>query len=318
VTEDPFPDVVIVGGGAAGSSAALVLGRARARVALVDAAHPSNAPSTGIGGLLGNDGSMPADFYQRAADELAAYATVTRRPGSVVGIRPNGTPRWRLELDDGDTVHTDRVLLATGMRYTLPEIDGIEPRWGSSVFHCPFCHGWEHRDQPLAVLGGAPMTVERTLLLRRWTDDLTFITAGTDLTDRERELLEAAGVRIVNGHIAALAGPGRHLASIVMTDGATITAAGLLVTAPHQHRDPAILDGLGLATTPTGHLVTDPFGMTSVPGIWAAGDIDSPIANVARAIAEGANCAFAITHHLVATRHGLDFPPRPPGPEPRG
>ncbi|MDQ3944158.1 MAG: NAD(P)/FAD-dependent oxidoreductase [Actinomycetota bacterium] len=312
MTQDPFSDVVIIGGGAAGSSAALVLGRARARVAVVDARQPSNAPSTGIGGLLGNDGTTPADFYQRAADDIAAYPTVTRRSASVTAIHRNDTPQWHVELDDGGALHTDRLLLATGMRYAVPDIDGIEGRWGSSVFHCPFCHGWEHLDQPLAVLGGAPMTIERTLLLRRWTDDLTLISGSTVLTDSERLRLESAGVRIINGDIASLHGEARRLDAITLADGTSIVATGLLVPAPHQHRDRSLLGELGLDTTPTGHLVTDAFGMTSVPGIWAAGDLTSPIANVARAIAEGANCAIAITHHLVVAEHGLDPAPRPP------
>ncbi len=298
MTADPHPDVVIIGGGAAGSSAALVLGRARARVLLIDAGQPSNTPSTGIGGLLGNDGTNPAEFYQRAADELDAYATITRRSAMVTAIHPNDTPRWRLELGDTDTIHSDRILLATGMNYSLPDIDGIEPRWGSSVFHCPFCHGWEHRDQPLAVLGGP---AERALLLRRWTDDLTLITDGTTPDDEQREQLENAGIRILEGEVAALHGPGRELEEISLTDGTRVAVTGMLVPAPHQIRHPSLLERLGLDTTPTGHLTADAFGATSVPGIWAAGDLTHPVSSVARAIAGGSNAAIAITRDLVTT-----------------
>ncbi|HEX2152747.1 MAG TPA: NAD(P)/FAD-dependent oxidoreductase, partial [Acidimicrobiia bacterium] len=280
-----------------GSSAALVLGRARARVVLVDAGHPSNAPSTGIGGLLGHDGTAPADFYAATADELAGYPSIERRSATVEAIQPHADPKWRLELDDGETIHTDRILLATGMRYARPEIDGLEPRWGASVFHCPFCHGWEHRDQPLAVLGGPP---ERALLLRRWTDDLTLISNGATFTDEEREQLSGAGIRIVDGRIAAVAGPGRGLKSIVLTDGTTVDVTGLLVPAPHEIRRPSLLEGLGLDFTPTGHIATDGFGATSIDGIWAAGDLASPMSNVARAIAAGSDSAVAITRHLVA------------------
>lgn len=303
MNDHPIPDVVIVGGGAAGSSAALVLGRARARVLLIDAGQPSNTPSTGIGGLLGNNGITPADFYKRAADELAAYPTVDRRTATVTAILPNGTPKWRLELDDGVTVHTDRLLLTTGMRYALPDIDGIQRRWGSSVFHCPFCHGWEHRDQPLAVLGGSP---ERALLLRRWTDDLTFITGGSALTDTQQKQLAGAGIRSVDGEIASLHGPGRDLDKISLRDGTILAVTGLLIPAPHQQRSPSLLDGLGLDTTPTGHLAIDTFGATNVPDIWAAGDLTHPVGNVSRAIAGGSNSAIAITHNLVASRHELD------------
>ena len=305
MSTQPDPDVVIVGGGAAGSSAALVLGRARAGVLLLDAGRPSNAPSTGIGGLLGNDGTPPAHFYKHAADELAAYPTVARRTASVTAIHSNGSPRWHLELDDGEAIESDRVLLATGMHYAMPDLEGIRPRWGASVFHCPFCHGWEHRDQPLAVLGRAPMTVERTLLLRRWTHDLSLITGGATLTDAERQQLDRAGVRVIEGEIARLRGEGSQLDTILLTDGTSIGVTGLLVPAPHQRRDASLVGGLGLDTTPTGHVVIDGLGRTSVPGIWAAGDLTSPLANVARAVAEGATCAIAITHDLVATQHAL-------------
>jgi thioredoxin reductase len=298
--EDSSPEVAVIGGGAAGSSAALVLGRARAGVLLVDAGRPSNTPSTGIGGLLGHDGAIPVDFYRRAAGELAAYPTVARTAATVTAIHGDEGPRWRLELDGGATVRTDRLVLAMGMRYDVPAIDGIEPRWGASVFHCPFCHGWEHRDQPMAVLGGAPGTVDRTLLLRRWTERLTLVTAGTVLTGAERDRLAGAGVHIVDAGVASVDGPGRELRSVTLTDGTVLDVRGLLVPAPHQHRAPALLDGLGLATTETGHLVIDALGATSVAGIWAAGDLTGPLANVARAIAEGSMCGIAVTRDLVA------------------
>ena len=304
MTNQPFPDVVIIGAGAAGLSAALVLGRARAHLVLVDAGDPSNAPATGIGGLLGHDGTPPADFYRQAGEELAEYPTVTRQPGVVTAIHREERPHWALDLDDGDVLRTDRIVLATGMRYAVPDIEGIEERWGTSVFHCPFCHGWEHRDEPLAVLGGNGAT-ERALLLRRWSADLTLVTSGTETTDSERHQLARAGVRVVEGDIARLRGPGRDLAAIVLTDGTSVTATGLLVAAPHQHRAPSLLEGLGLATTSAGHLVADEFGRTSVPGIWAAGDLTGPVGNVARAIAEGSGCAAGVTRHLVETEHRL-------------
>lgn len=302
MTETSHPDVVIVGAGASGSSAALVLGRARASVVLVDAGQPSNRAATGIGGLLGQDGTAPSEFYRKASDELDVYPTITRHPATVAAIQPHEGPRWRLVLDDGDTLLTDRVLLSMGMDYPYPDIEGIEPRWGASVFHCPFCHGWEHRDQPLAVLGGP---AERALLLRRWTDDLTLITHGPELTREETGRLEKAGIRIVDGKVAAVDGPGRELSKVELADGATLAVTGLMVPAPHRLRDPALLDGLGLETTPTGHIQADEFGATNVAGIWAAGDLTSPMASVARVIAAGSNAAAAITRDLVATQHSL-------------
>ena len=144
-------DCIVVGAGAAGLSAALVLGRARQRTLVIDAGGQSNRDAHGIGGLLGNDGRPPAEFYAAGRDELAAYPTVRLRSGEVLGGARRGAG-FVLELADGSREVARRVLLATGMDYRFPALPGIVERWGRSVFHCPFCHGWEVRDQPLGVL----------------------------------------------------------------------------------------------------------------------------------------------------------------------
>lgn len=170
-------ECIVVGAGAAGLSAALVLGRARRRTLVVDAGKQSNRHTDGIGGLLANDRRPPLDFYATGRAELATHPTVQLRSGEVLrGRRDEGD--FVLELADGSTEAARHVLLATGMEYRYPPLEGIEQRWGRSVFHCPFCHGWEHRDQPLAVLdrGGA-------LMLTAWSDDVTLLTDGpADLT----------------------------------------------------------------------------------------------------------------------------------------
>src|SRR5919106_185603 len=162
-------DAERVGGGAAGLSAALVLGRARRKTLVIDAGNPSNAVAHGIGGLLGSDTRPPADFYAAGRAELVAYPTVELRAGEVVAGERKETS-FALRLADGSSAYARRVLLATGMEYRLPELPGIAERWGRSVFHCPFCHGWENRDKALGVFrrGGA-------LLLRAWGDDVTLL-----------------------------------------------------------------------------------------------------------------------------------------------
>lgn len=306
MNENSNPDVVIIGGGAAGSSAAMVLGRARASVLLIDAGDPSNAPSTGIGGLLGHDGTPPAEFYALVASQLAVYPTIERRVATVVAIEPGGdldaAARWSVELDDGSNVSTDRILLAMGMRYAVPAIEGIGPLWGASVFHCPFCHGWEHRDRPMVVLGDGEMSVERAVLLSRWTDDITLVTGGVALSDEERGQVDALGIRVADGTVAAVVGEGRELSSVVLSDGTSIVAGGMLVPAPHEQRLPGLVEALGAETTPMGHVAIDMFGATSVPGVWAAGDITSPMASVARVIGEGSMTAAGITRDMVMGR----------------
>ncbi|MGX6449633.1 FAD-dependent oxidoreductase, partial [Patulibacter sp. S7RM1-6] len=170
-------DCLIVGGGAAGLSAALTLGRARKRTLLVDAGRQSNRVAPGVGGLLGHDGRPPTELYAAAREELATYPTVTVRTGEVVDgeRREEG---FALTLADGNRVTGRRVLLATGMDYAVPELPGAAERWGGAVFHCPFCHGWEVRDRPLAVLERGEHAALRALLLRGWSADVTLLTDG--------------------------------------------------------------------------------------------------------------------------------------------
>ena len=186
-------DCIVVGAGAAGLSAALVLGRARRRTLVVDAGAPSNRHVDGIGGLLGHDGSPPAAFYAAGRENIAAYPAVELRSGEILGGERKEAA-FVLELGDGSRETARRVLLATGMDYRFPALPGIPERWGHSVFHCPFCHGWEVRDQPLGVLDRGASGVRRALLLRAWSDDVTLLADGpAELDADEVERLRAAG-----------------------------------------------------------------------------------------------------------------------------
>src|SRR5918997_2254063 len=189
--EQPW-DCIVVGAGAAGLSAALVLGRARGRTLVVDAGAPSNQPATGIGGLLGHNERPPAELYEMGRAELRAHPTVEVRDGEVVGGSRDDAG-FVLELSDGRHERTRCVLLATGMTYRPPELTGVPERWGRSVFHCPFCHGWEVREQPLGVLDRGATGVMRALLLAMWSDDITLFADGPDgFSPDELERLAAA------------------------------------------------------------------------------------------------------------------------------
>ena len=211
-------DCIVVGAGAAGLSAALVLGRARQRTLVVDAGGQSNLAAHGIGGLLGHDARPPAQFYAAGRDELAAYPTVELRAGEVLrGERHDAG--FVLELADGSREPARRVLLATGMDYRYPALAGIAERWGRSVFHCPFCHGWEVRDQPLGVLDRGATAVHRALLLRVWSDDVTLLADGpAELDAEDAERLRAAGVAVDERHIAGLRGPDSTLTVVTFAD----------------------------------------------------------------------------------------------------
>ena len=203
-------DCIVVGGGAAGLSAALVLGRARRRTLVVDAGEQSNRVAHGIGGLLGQDGRPPETFYAAGREELATYPSVELRSGEVVGaVRDDDG--IVIELANGERERARRVLLATGMDYRRPELAGVEERWGGSVFHCPFCHGWEVRDRALGILDRGESGVRRALLLQAWSDDVTLYSDGpAELEEGAAERLRAVGVEVDERPVAGLRGPGRH------------------------------------------------------------------------------------------------------------
>jgi thioredoxin reductase len=296
-------DCIVVGGGAAGLSAALVLGRARRRTLVVDAGNQSNLPAHGIGGLLGHDTRPPAELYAMGRDELAAYPTVEVRPGDVVaGERDDGA--FVLELADGSRETARRVLLATGMDYRFRHVPGAEERWGDSVFHCPFCHGWEVRDRPLGVLDRGEAAVHRALLLRAWSDEVTVFADGpAGLEPEDAERLAAAGVAVDERTVAELRGPGSTLTAVAFADGSEGPCAGLLVPVT-LHQRSALAEQLGAATGDPGPVVVDAVAVdakyaTSVPGLFAAGDAATPMPSVANAVASGHTAAAGVVQSLV-------------------
>jgi thioredoxin reductase len=309
---DNIWDCVIVGGGAAGLSAGLVLGRARRRALLVDAGEQSNLPAHGIGGLLGHDGRVPAEFYAAGRRELAAYPSVEYRTGEVVaGLRVGEV--FELMSAGGRRERTRRVLLATGMEYRPPPIRGLESLWGASVFHCPFCHGWEVRDQPLAVLARGDQAVHASLLLRGWSDDIVLLTDGpTDLGDADRARLAAAGVGIDERPVAEIVSLDRELAAIVFSDGGRLERRGLMVaTTLHQRSSLAEQLGVEFAepTPVAAELIrVDALARTSASGVFAAGDLSAQMPQVAAAIASGSLAAAAVVQSLLADDVGLPFP----------
>jgi len=302
-------DCIVVGGGAAGLSAALVLGRARRHTLVVDAGAPSNAPADGVGGLLGHDGRPPAALYADGRAELAAYPGVELRAGEVTGGRA-GEDGFALELADGARETARRVVLATGMEYRLPPLPGVAERWGRSVFHCPFCHGWEHRDEPLGVLEGGAAGTHRALLLRGWSDDVTLLCDGpADLEPEDAERLAAAGVTVDERPVAGLRGPGDALTAIVFADGDERRLGGLLVPVA-LHQRSTLAEQLGAALAGPDAMLSETVAVdgrfaTSVPGLFAAGDVGAVLPSVAAAVAGGSGAAAMVVQSLLADTHGL-------------
>jgi thioredoxin reductase len=308
-------DCIVVGGGAAGLSAALVLGRATRRTLVIDAGAQSNLAAGGIGGLLGHDGRPPADFYEAGRADLEAYPSVEVRHGEVVtGLSDGDT--FDFELADGTRERTRRVLLATGMDYRTPDIPGLASLWGRSAFHCPFCHGWEMRDQPLAVLAPGERAVHMALMLRGWTDDVVVLGDGPVGLDEDAiEKLAAAGVSIDEREIAEFVADLDELVAVRFIDGAAIGRRGVLVAAT-LHQRSTLAAQLGVVASPPGPVAVDaveidPLHRTSVPGVFSAGDLSAQIPQVAAAIATGSLSAAAVVQSLLAEDVGLPVPPLP-------
>jgi thioredoxin reductase len=296
-------DVVVVGAGAAGLSAGLVLGRARRKALIVDAGEPSNLAAEAVGGFLGADGRPPAELYERARAGLDPYPSVVLRPGSIVaGEGGGGGGAFTLRTEAGEIERARTVLIATGMEYRPPELPGVGERWGRSVFHCPFCHGWEVRGGRLGVLGTGEAAVHRALLLTSWSDDVTVYSNGEP--PPAEPALAVAGVAIDERRIAALAGPGTELGAVRFADGSERGCDALLVAVTlHQRSGLAAQLGAELAEPgpiAADAIVADERGITTVPGLFPAGDVTARMPSVANAVASGSNAAAAVVQHLTA------------------
>jgi thioredoxin reductase len=296
-------DCLVIGGGAAGLNGALVLGRARRDVLLLDAGRQSNRPAHAVGGLLAQEGTAPDALYAAGRSQLAGYPSVTVQDGEAVAIDALDDGTFRARLAGGTQALARRVLLTTGMDYVLPELPGVAERWGGAVFHCPFCHGWEVRDGALAVLGDGDVGVYKALLLRAWSDDVVLLGSGFDPAGRAK--LDAAGVKIDERPVVAVRGEG---ATVVFEDGSELPRAGLLVAAPLSQRSSLAAD-LGVDLHPPGTIVVDDFGRTSVSGVFAAGDVAGTIQMVAAALGDGGRTGAFVHQHLLAEEHDLPFPP---------
>ena len=289
-------EVVIVGGGAAGLSAALVLGRARRRVVVVDAGMPRNASSPLAHSCFTRDGTPPAELLEIAREQLAPYDSVTLRSGSVTALSAEGSS-FVIGMGDGSEIAARRVLLAVGVRDILPEIPGFEELWGRGALHCPYCHGWEVRDEPLACYATGTEALDLVPLLLQWSRDLILCTGGGDLSSSEEATIAALGVRIVRTPIERLEGE-RFLERIVFADGSIETRSAVFlrpgqVVASNLHR------AIGCEETPQGLIQVGADQQTSVPRIYAAGDATAPAQQIIIAAASGALAAMMINRDLI-------------------
>ncbi|GII96402.1 thioredoxin reductase [Sinosporangium siamense] len=299
----------MIGGGAAGLGGALALGRARRSVLVLDSGQPRNAPAQRMHAYPGRNGTPPAEYLSDVRREASGYG-VRIEEGTVVGV-DRDDQGFRVALADGGSVHAARLLVTTGLVDELPDVPGVAELWGRDVLHCPYCHGWEVRDQAIGVLATTPLAVHAALMWRQWSKDITLFLhtlSGLDeLGDDKREELAARDITVVTGEVVSLEAQAGRLSGVRLADG-EVRACQALVVAPHMTARAAFLTTLGLepveqemhGTVIGSRIPVDPGGQTTVPGVWAAGNITNLSDQVIGSAAAGVRAGAAINADLTA------------------
>ena len=300
-------DVVVVGGGAAGLSGALTLARARRSVLVIDAGRPRNAPAEHMHGYLSRDGEDPAAFLAAGRGEVTAYGGRVAR-GTVESAVPLPGGGFEVRLADGSSVRARQLLVTTGLVDELPAVPGVAERWGKDVLHCPYCHGWEVRDQPVGILATSPTSLHQAQMWRQWSDDVTLFLHGAPEPDAStRAALDARGITVVDGTVDALVVEDGALSGVRLATGEVVRCSALVV-APRVTARSAVLESLGIETveqvvdgTVVGTYVpSDPMGATALPGVRVAGDLTNIMPQVVAAAAGGVLAAAGINGDLIA------------------
>jgi len=298
-------EVNIIGGGAAGLTAALILGRAGRRVLVCDAGEPRNARSKSAHGLFTRDGAPPFELLRIAREQLAPYRTV-RIEATVVERLVKTNEAFETTMRDGTGARSRKILLATGIVDELPPTPGFSELWGLSVLHCPYCHGWEIRDQPVACYGSGQEAFDFCVLLTGWHSDIVLCSDGpANLTDEQRRLLSKNGIQVSEKAIARLEASGETLEKIVFTDNETLERKALYLS-PKQRVRLELLESLGCERMSDGYLRIDEAGQTTVRGLYLAGDVSRTGAHdLSLAVLSGSRAGSAINRALLRENFGL-------------
>ncbi|MFG2173628.1 NAD(P)/FAD-dependent oxidoreductase [Streptomyces niveus] len=290
-------DAVVIGGGAAGLNGALMLARSRRSVVVIDGGTPRNAPADGVHGLLGQEGVPPAELLRRGREEVRGYGGEVIE-GEVIAAVPatpsaEGDPRFTVTLADGTALRARRLLVATGLRDVLPDVPGLARHWGHGVVHCPYCHGWEVRDEPIGILAVGPASVHHALLFRQLTDDLVYFTRDTVLDEETRARFAARAIRVVDTPVAAVESTGDdRIEGVRLSDGQLVARRVIAVATGMWARTEGLAGlKLPMEDLPGGmgrHFATGMAGVTPVRGVWVAGNATDPSAQVGASAAAGA------------------------------
>lgn len=300
MTTTPLYDAIVIGGGAAGLSAAVTLGRARRTVLVIDAGEPRNAPASGVHGFLTRDGMPPRELLRLGRAEAATYgvafldarATAISRTDEGFAVDAEGQHRAR------------RLVVATGLVDHLPDIPGLAERWGRDAIHCPYCHGWEVRDKAIGILATGPRAMHQALLFSQWSRSVTvFAHSAPEFSAEDLEKLGARGIPVVTGTVAGVAVADDAIVGVDLDTGERHPIEVLVVGAPMTSRAD-VLKGLGISAAehPMGvgtHVKAAPMGATDVDGVWVAGNVTDLMAQVVVAAAAGMAVGAQVNAHLV-------------------
>ncbi|WP_280470605.1 NAD(P)/FAD-dependent oxidoreductase [Nocardia farcinica] len=306
---DATVDAVVIGGGAAGLNGALMLARSRRSVVVIDSGDPRNAPAEAMHGFIVLDGTPPVELLDRGRQQVrhyggrVVYATVAHtEPASPSA---HGDLRFTVALTDGRTLTARRVLVATGLRDVLPDLPGLAPHWGRSVVHCPYCHGWEVRNEPIGIIATGSASVHHALLFRQLTDDVVYFVGDAELDDATSARFAARDIRIIDTPVSeVLTADDGTLTGVRLTDGRFVARSILAVATQMQARTAGV-EGLGLPMEdlPDGmgrRFASGMAGTTGVPGVWVAGNATDLTAQVGASAAAGA-LAGAHINAMLAT-----------------
>jgi thioredoxin reductase len=286
-------DVVIIGGGPAGLSAALVLGRARRKVAVVDSGEPRNAAAHESHGFLTRDGAPPSELLRLGREEVAFYGV------SLIDDRVvSASSGFTLTLGSGAVLEARQLIVTAGVRDELPDVPGVAELWGDQVHFCPYCHGYEVRDDQVGVVASGPLGVVKAVMLREWAADVVLFPGDYELTSDEAATLDKRGIPVEPGKVTRLAVTDGRLTGVDLADGRTVARSAIFVNPTFVPKDTLLRD-LGCELTDQGWVKSTAEGRTSVPGVWAAGNVVDPKAQLISSAGQGAATAVALNHDLI-------------------